>query len=216
MGRSASVIMTLVFLGIAVIAVLLFTDIHTENFQPLFYNGTKQMLSGIPFYLSGSSCIAVQAILYAQTIGKRTLSFFLMEQHYLCGRNADSLSYNRCAGELYKLAAFPTLLYSDYSKPWHLSANGLCFHLYLVDWVIFKNRAGLTHYFPLCRQYFSQIGSGGFCSAYRTDHLYWYHRDCGQSYTAEFLLRPLSYCTLYCWCRCAFPIDRRHWKSNQR
>ena len=77
MGRSASVIMTLVFLGIAVIAVLLFTDIHPENFQPLFYNGTKQMLSGIPFYLSGSSCIAVQAILYAQTIGKRTLSFFL-------------------------------------------------------------------------------------------------------------------------------------------
>lgn len=75
MGRTALVILVLFLCGIAVIAALLLSDIETENFMPLFYNGGGQTVSGTAFYLSGSSSIAVYALLFSAAKGRRKLGF---------------------------------------------------------------------------------------------------------------------------------------------
>lgn len=75
MSRTSVLLLILVLLGISVIGVLLFSDLHTQNFTPLLYDGPQQTLLGTAFYLSGSSCIATYAILFSTANGKRKLGF---------------------------------------------------------------------------------------------------------------------------------------------
>ncbi len=75
MGRTALIILVLFFCGVAVIAALLLSDIKSEHFMPLFYNGGGQTISGTAFYLSGSSSVAVYALLFSAAKGRRRLGF---------------------------------------------------------------------------------------------------------------------------------------------